>query len=330
MYQHLSDFQFNLPQELIAHAPAHPRDHSRLLVYNRATDVITDARFYEIGQFLPTHSSLVVNNSKVEKARLLFGNTEIFEVLRINNHTVEALVRPGRKFKDGKVVELTDGIRAEVLRVHEDGLRTLRFELSLDDPQIEAHRHTPFPPYIEANESLAASYQTVYAKDEGSKAAPTAGLHFTESLLASLGQQGHSLVEVTLHVGMGTFAPVKSDNIDEHKMHHEYYSIDAGAAEGLNAAAHRVAVGTTSVRVLESAWKQDGFQACSGSTDIFIRPGYSFKAVDSLITNFHLPGSTLIMLVSAFAGYEETRRLYDHAIKERYRFYSFGDAMLIL
>ena len=330
MTQLLSDFQFDLPQELIAHSPAQPRDHSRLLVYDRAKDLITDTHFYEIGKFLPAHSSLIVNNSKVEKARLLFGNVEIFEVQRVNNHTVEALVRPGRKFKEGKLVELGDGIRVQVVRVHDDGLRTLQFEIPLDDPRIEAHRHTPFPPYIEANESLAASYQTVYAKDEGSKAAPTAGLHFTEHLLASLAQLGHSLVEVTLHVGVGTFAPVKSEHIDEHKMHHEYYSMDADAARKINQAQHRVAVGTTSVRVLESAYRGDGFQACSGSTDIFIRPGYPFKAVDALITNFHLPGSTLIMLVSAFAGYEQTRRLYEHAIREKYRFYSFGDAMLIL
>jgi S-adenosylmethionine:tRNA ribosyltransferase-isomerase len=330
MYKHLSDFQFDLPQDRIAHAPANPRDHSRLLVYNRASDDITDAHFYDIGNFIPEHSTFVVNNSKVEKARLLFDSIEIFEVQRINNHTVEALVRPGRKFKDGKLVELGDGIRVQVTRVHDDGLRTLQFELPLDDPRVEAHRHTPFPPYINADESMAASYQTVYAKDEGSKAAPTAGLHFTESLLASLGQQGHSLVEVTLHVGMGTFAPVKSDNIDEHKMHHEYYAMDAESAQKLNSARHKIAVGTTSVRVLESAWRNTGFQACSGSTDIFIRPGYPFKAVDALITNFHLPGSTLIMLVSAFAGYDQTRRLYEHAIREKYRFYSFGDAMLIL
>jgi S-adenosylmethionine:tRNA ribosyltransferase-isomerase len=330
MTKHLSDFQFDLPQELIAHVPAHPRDHSRLLVYDRANDHITDTHFYEIGRFLPDHSSLVVNNSKVEKARLLFGNIEIFEVQRINNHTVEALVRPGRKFKEGKILELAEGIQVQVLRIHEDGLRTLRFEIPLDDPRIESHRHTPFPPYIEANESLASAYQTVYAKDEGSKAAPTAGLHFTEHLLASLAQQGHHLVEVTLHVGMGTFAPVKTEHIDEHKMHHEYYTMDATAAKYLNEAHHKVAVGTTSVRVLESAYREDGFRACSGSTDIFIRPGYTFKAVDALITNFHLPGSTLIMLVSAFAGYEQTKRLYAHAIREKYRFYSFGDAMLIL
>jgi S-adenosylmethionine:tRNA ribosyltransferase-isomerase len=326
----LSDYQFDLPEELIAQTPATPRDHSRLLVYNRSTGAITDARFYELLDYLPVNSTLVLNNSKVEKARLLFGNTEIFEVQRVNDKVVEAMVRPGRKFKLGKEIDLGEGVVAYVQHIHDDGLRTLRFNVALDDPAIERHRFTPFPPYIDAGEELAPSYQTVYARDEGSKAAPTAGLHFTEELLGSIRNAGHPVTEVTLHVGLGTFAPVKSDNIADHKMHHEYYSISDETADTLSSASCRVAVGTTSVRVLESAIVDGNYQRSAGSTDIFITPGYHFKGVDALITNFHLPGSTLLMLVSAFAGYRETMRIYKHAIDKRYRFFSFGDAMLIL
>jgi S-adenosylmethionine:tRNA ribosyltransferase-isomerase len=326
----LSDYQFDLPQELIAQAPAQPRDHSRLLVFNRATDEIIDTQFFELQNFLPASSTIVVNNSRVEKARLQFGNLEIFEVQRINNTTVDALVRPGRKFKLGKSVELGDGVLAEVIRVHDDGLRTLLFNVPLDHPYIEANRHTPFPPYIAADEQLSESYQTVYARDEGSKAAPTAGLHFTDSLINTIRENGHPFAEVTLHVGLGTFAPVKTDDISDHAMHHEYYAITQDTADVLNAASKRVAVGTTSVRVLESAIVDNHFEQCTGSTDIFITPGYQFKAVDALITNFHLPGSTLLMLVSAFAGFKQTQRIYRHAIQQKYRFYSFGDAMLIV
>jgi S-adenosylmethionine:tRNA ribosyltransferase-isomerase len=206
----------------------------------------------------------------------------------------------------------------------------LQFNVALDDPAVERHRHTPFPPYIDAGEELADSYQTVYARDEGSKAAPTAGLHFTEELLAEIADAGHPIAEVTLHVGLGTFAPVKTDDISDHRMHHELFSMSEEAAAALNMASCRVAVGTTSVRVLESAILDGRCQRCAGSTDIFITPGYSFKGTDALITNFHLPGSTLLMLVSAFAGYEETMRLYKHAVENSYRFFSFGDAMLII
>lgn len=326
----LSDYQFELPQELIAQTPAQPRDHSRLLVFDRSTSTIIDTHFYELPKYLPATSTIVVNNSRVEKARLQFANMEIFEVQRINNTTVDALVRPGRKFKLGKSVELGDGVHAQVIRMHNDGLRTLVFNVSLDHPFIEKNRHTPFPPYITADENLSDSYQTVYARDEGSKAAPTAGLHFTDSLIKNIRDNGHPFAEVTLHVGLGTFAPVKTDDISNHAMHHEYYAINQETANTLNAASIRVAVGTTSVRVLESAIVDKLFTQCSGSTDIFITHGYRFKAVDALITNFHLPGSTLLMLVSAFAGFEQTRRIYSHAIENKYRFYSFGDAMLIL
>lgn len=329
----LSDFNYSLPDELIAQKPAEPRDHSRLLVYNRQNDEITDDYFYNIGNYLPERTSMVVNNSKVEKCRLLFhdGKTEIFVVKAADDKTVEALVRPGKKFKIGKIYQLTDEVTAETLSISDDGIRTIRLSHSLDDEAIRPFKHTPFPPYIERDESLADRYQTVFARHLGSKAAPTAGLHFTPSLLDSLSQNGIDKKEVTLHVGLGTFAPVKAEKIKDHIMHSEWYQITKEQAEGLNSSSSITAVGTTSVRVLESAVMTDGtFEVCSGETDIFIMPGYEFKSVDHLITNFHLPKSTLLMLISAFMGYDEMHKVYRHAIKEKYRFYSFGDAMLIL
>ncbi len=329
----LSDFDFQLPEELIAQSPAHPRDHARLLVYNRATKEITDDYFYNLGKYLHPESTLVVNNSKVEKCRLMFdgGKKELFVTSVRNNNTIEALVRPGKKFRVGKAVELAEGITAKVTHVAEDGLRTIILSHDLDAPELESFKYTPFPPYIGQDESLAEEYQTVYARDLGSKAAPTAGLHFTEELLQKLNQQGIQKSEVTLHVGLGTFAPVKTEKLDEHVMHSEWYQLDTKTSNELNKAKHVTAVGTTSVRVLESISNQARkFEAGNGDTDIFITPGYQFKAVDSLITNFHLPKSTLLMLVSAFMGFEEMHRLYEHAIAQKYRFYSFGDGMLIL
>lgn len=326
----LSDFDYHLPEELIAQEPAHPRDHARLLVYDRETETITDDYFYNLLKYLIPSTTLVLNNSKVEKARMLFGNKEIFIVQTRNNNTIQAMVRPGRKFKLGKTVKLTDDISATITNIANDGLRTLVFNKDLDDPVFESHRRTPFPPYIKQNESLADEYQTVYARDLGSKAAPTAGLHFTEKLLHDIDNAGINKAEVTLHVGLGTFAPVKTENIDEHNLHSEWFEIDEPTAETLNNARHITAVGTTSVRVLESSAKANRhFDAQHTNTEIFIKPGYSFKAVDNLITNFHLPKSTLLMLVSALMGYEPMQRVYEHAIKEKYRFYSFGDAMLI-
>ncbi|MFV1884832.1 MAG: tRNA preQ1(34) S-adenosylmethionine ribosyltransferase-isomerase QueA [Balneola sp.] len=329
----LSDFDFTLPEELIAQAPAHPRDHARLLVYNRETKEITDDYFYNLGNYLHPKTTLVVNNSKVEKCRLMFagGKKELFVTSVRSNNTIEALVRPGKKFREGNEVELADGITAKVTHVAEDGLRTIILSHDLDAPELESFKYTPFPPYIEQDESLADEYQTVYAKDLGSKAAPTAGLHFTDELLEKLHQQGIKKSEVTLHVGLGTFAPVKTEKLDEHEMHSEWYQLDEQTASELNLATHITAVGTTSVRVLESiSDTSKNFRLGSGDTDIFITPGYQFKAVDSLITNFHLPKSTLLMLVSAFMGFEEMHRLYEHAITKEYRFYSFGDGMLIL
>ena len=329
----LSDFDYHLPEEMIAQKPADPRDDSRLLVYNRRDQSITDDYFYNIGNYLPADTSLVVNNSKVEKCRLLFddGKMEIFVTKAVNDKVVEAMVRPGKKFKKGRTVEVADGITAKVLSIASDGIRTLELNVSLDDEQVKPYKKTPFPPYIEQDETLSDRYQTVFAKDRGSKAAPTAGLHFTPELLESLRELGIEKKEVTLHVGLGTFAPVKAERIEDHKMHSEWYQISGEQAEALNQAENITAVGTTSVRVLESAINENSeFEASTGETDIFITPGYEFKSVDHLITNFHLPKSTLLMLVAAFMGFEETHRLYAHAIKEKYRFYSFGDAMLIL
>jgi S-adenosylmethionine:tRNA ribosyltransferase-isomerase len=330
----LSDFDYDLPKELIAQSPAHPRDHARLLIYNRETKEIIDDYFYNLGKYLPKNTTLAVNNSKVEKCRLLFDDDkkELFVTSVRNNNTVEALVRPGKKFKLGNTVALTENIAAKVTHIAEDGLRTLVLSCDLNAPELQPYKHTPFPPYIEQDESLSEEYQTVYAKDLGSKAAPTAGLHFTDELLESLAQAGISKTEVTLHVGLGTFAPVKTEDLDKHTMHSEWYQLQAKTCEQLNNANHITAVGTTSVRVLESAITQKGgsYTPHSRNTDIFITPGFEFKAVDALITNFHLPKSTLLMLVAAFMGFDEMRRIYEHAIQQKYRFYSFGDAMLLV
>lgn len=329
----LSDFDYDLPEEMIAQEPAHPRDHARLLVYDRSTGEITDDHFYNLLNYLPKKTTLVINNSKVEKCRLLFddGSKEIFILDAVNNSTVRAMIRPGKKFKKGKTVELTDNISAEVLEIDDEGIRTLRLTPTLENPVYDQYKHTPFPPYIEQNESLSEEYQTVYARDLGSKAAPTAGLHFTDDLLAKIKEKGIQQAKVTLHVGLGTFAPVKTEDIDEHTMHSEWYEIDDSTAELLNDSSHITAVGTTSIRVLESNTNKDRcFTPETRETDIFIRPGYKFRASDALITNFHLPKSTLLMLVAAFMGYKEMQKVYQHAIKEGYRFYSFGDAMLIL
>ncbi len=354
----LSDFDYHLPESLIAQKPAEPRDHSRLLVYNRSDQSITDDYFYRLPDYLPENSALVINISRVEKARLVFGKKEVFVIRVIDPHTIEAMIRPGKAFKLGRSVELSEGspadsrfsepIRAEVLQISEDGLRTLRFNIPVNDPVFDPFRRTPFPPYIRPDETLSDRYQTVYARDDGSKAAPTAGLHFTDRIFNALSQKSIETVELTLHVGLGTFAPVKTENISEHKMHSEWYQIPEEEAKKLRHSHHITAVGTTSARVLESAAQVSAvppvsagigkaenvffrnFNACEGDTDIFIKPGYQFLAVDSLITNFHLPKSTLLMMISAFTGIDEMRRIYKHAIKEKYRFYSFGDAMLLL
>jgi S-adenosylmethionine:tRNA ribosyltransferase-isomerase len=329
----LSDFDYELPDEFIAQKPAHPRDHARLLVYNRETEELIDDHFYNLLDYLPQETTLVVNNSKVEKCRLLFddGKKEIFVLEAFNDQTVRAMVRPGKKFKKGRTLELTETISATVTDIDEEGLRTLKLSPELSHPSYNQHKHTPFPPYIEQNESLSDEYQTVYADSLGSKAAPTAGLHFTDELLEKVTQAGITQAEVTLHVGLGTFAPVKADRIEDHTMHSEWFQLTEQTAGQLNKADHITAVGTTSVRVLESCLqKSKEFSSTAMDTDIFIRPGFEFRATDALITNFHLPKSTLLMLVAAFTGFDEMKKIYQHAIDEHYRFYSFGDAMLIL
>jgi len=331
----LSDFDYDLPDELIAQEPASPRDHARLLVYERSTGKISDDYFYNLIDYLPGDTALVVNNSRVEKCRLLFddGRREVFVLERLGRDTVRALVRPGKIFKKGRNVALTDKITVSVESIDEEGIRTLTMSPGLDDPVYEEHLYTPFPPYIEQDERLSDEYQTVYAQPEraGSKAAPTAGLHFTDALIENIRRAGIGWIEVTLHVGLGTFAPVKTEKIEDHTMHSEWFELDHDTADRLSRASHITAVGTTSVRVLESCVSGNRhFTAGRGETDIFIRPGYRFKAADALLTNFHLPKSTLLMLVAAFMGFDEMHRVYRHAIEEEYRFYSFGDAMLIL
>lgn len=326
----LSDYNYHLPDKLIAQKPAFPRDSARLLVYNRETGGILDRVFNELPSYLESGTTLVMNNSRVEKARLLFENREIFLLDKKSDTDVTAMVRPGKKFQKGISFPLTPEISVEVLDVYDDGTRLLRFSVPINSAVVQQFSHTPFPPYIHAGEELADEYQTVYAKESGSKAAPTAGLHFTGRLLDKLKLQHFGRAEVTLHVGLGTFAPVKTDDIRQHAIHSEWYSIDADNAARLNKAHHRTAVGTTSVRVLESAAALGpAFYPHSDATSIYIYPGYEFRKTDALITNFHLPKSSLLMLVAAMVGLDELHRIYKHAVKEQYRFFSFGDAMLI-
>lgn len=320
---------FTLPDELIAQQPAHPRDSAKLLVYNRKTGEIIDTVFSEIENFLSTETTIVANNSKVEQCRWLFhdAKVEIFVLEKLDTHTVRAMVRPGRKFKLGSSVVLTDWLEAKVAGIDDDGIRTLKLNVPHDDMRLLEFEHVPLPPYIAQNDELADEYQTVYSKPLGSKAAPTAGLHFTDELVSNL-KGTHDWAEVTLHVGLGTFASLTEENFKTNSLHSEHYEISEAVAEKLQNADHITAVGTTSSRTLES-WAKSG--KLSGDTDIFIMPGYEFKRVNSLITNFHLPGTSLLLMVEAFIGSEsEMKRIYEHAIQEKYRFYSFGDAMLIL
>lgn len=328
----LSDFDFELPSKLIAQKPVSPRNHAKLLVYDRRTKAITDDHFYNLDTYLNPKTTVVLNNSKVEKCRFVFGKTEIFLVETVTPFLVKALVRPGKKFKLGTttIIQLQDGqeLRADTVAIDPEGIRTLKLSLPVDSELFKQYRLTPFPPYIRQDESIADEYQTVYAQPLGSKAAPTAGLHFTADQLASL-QKKHSVAYVTLHVGLGTFMPVKHDDISKHSMHSENYIITSETAVTLNTSSHITAIGTTTTRVLESLSKP--YCSRTGSTDIFINPGFQFKNVDSLVTNFHLPKSTLCMLVAAFIGStDEWRRIYSYAIQQEYRFFSFGDAMLIL
>jgi S-adenosylmethionine:tRNA ribosyltransferase-isomerase len=330
---------FILPKALIAQEPARPRDHARLLVYDRATKQISDDYFYNLLNYLPKQTTVVVNNSKVDHCRYLFngGKREIFVIEAANDKTVQALVRPGKQFKLGATVQLSESVSVNVTNIDEDGIRTLVFSETLDHADLVAARHVPLPPYIAQNDELAEEYQTIYAKTNGSKAAPTAGLHFTNELRTKI-QSERDWEEITLHVGLGTFASLTDEQLDSGKLHEEHFEISGPALKHIFNAKHVTAVGTTSVRTLESVFQghslQQGvslYNKFSGSTDILIKPGFEFKRVDSLITNFHLPGTSLLLLVEAFVGSEiEMQKIYDHAIKEKYRFYSFGDAMLVI
>lgn len=337
-----SAYAYDLPEELIAQTPVYPRDSSRLLYYDRTTDRTEHRIFREIKDLLKPGDVLVVNNTKVIPARL-FGydakgrEYEVLLLKRLDSTHWETLLRPARKAKIGSQIVINEELKLTIDSINPaDGVRTVEFNYDgVFEEILDRVGIVPLPPYIREKLEDKSRYQTVYAKIDGSAAAPTAGLHFTPELLGELKAKGVEIVEVLLHVGLGTFRPVKTDNILEHKMHSEYYKVTEEAAERINLAVKEgrrvIAVGTTSVRTLESAALFNGTVAAGeGNTDIFIYPGYEFKVVKGLITNFHLPESTLIMLVSAFTGREKTLELYRTAVDMKYRFFSFGDAMFIL
>lgn len=336
------DFYFDLPEELIAQDPLEDRSSSRLLVLDKETGKVEHHVFREIIDYLQEGDCLVINDTKVIPARLIgskIGTDAKIEVLllkRKENDVWETLVKPGKKAKVGTRISFGDGLLVgEVVDIVEEGNRLIHFEYEgIFEEILDQLGQMPLPPYITHQLEDKNRYQTVYAKHSGSAAAPTAGLHFTPELLKEIEEKGVQIARVTLHVGLGTFRPVKVDNILEHHMHSEFYQIDEEAAEKINRAkesGHRViCVGTTSCRTIESAADKNGrLHATNGWTEIFIYPGYEFKVLDCLITNFHLPESTLVMLVSALAGREQVLSAYEEAVKEKYRFFSFGDAMFI-
>ena len=337
----VTDFDYDLPQELIAQHPMEPRDHSRLLVVDKKTGEIEHKHFYDIKQYLREGDCLVLNDSRVLPARLIGarptgGAVELVLLKDLGDNRWECLSRPGRKTKPGQELVFGDGeLTAVVQEVTLGGNRIVKFSYEGIFLEIlERLGKMPLPPYIKEELQDSERYQTVYSKELGSAAAPTAGLHFTKELLAEIADMGVKICYVTLHVGLGTFRPVKADKIEDHEMHSEFCIVPDETAESVNAVKRAggrvIAVGTTSCRTLESFTTEDGvLQATSGWTNIFIYPGYKFKCIDALITNFHLPESTLIMLVSALAGREHILNAYNTAVKERYRFFSFGDAMMI-
>lgn len=337
-----SDFSYDLPQELIAQTPAEPRDSSRLLIYDRATGNVEHKIFRDIIDELDPGDVLVINQTRVIPARLYGekvgtgGAIEFLLLRRLNLTDWEVILKPGKKAKPGARFSFGGGeLTAEVLTVSQDGGRTVRFSFDgVFEDVLDRLGQMPLPPYIHEKLEDKTRYQTVYAKIDGSAAAPTAGLHFTPELLSRIRQKGVEIVPVLLHVGLGTFRPVKAEDVAEHHMHSEYYEVTQAQADAINAARARggriVCVGTTSVRTLETVATDDGIvHPGRGMTEIFITPGVKIKAVDALITNFHLPQSTLLMLISAFMGREEALRVYEIAVRERYRFFSFGDAMMI-
>ena len=337
-----SDFYYDLPQELIAQTPVEPRDSSRLLVYDRASKTIEHKHFYDIADYLRKGDVLVVNNTKVLPARIYGckehtgGRIEFLLLKRLDLTHWEVILKPGRIAKVGSVFCFGDKLKARIESIGEDGSRIVEFIYDgVFETILSEVGQMPLPPYIKAKLNDKTRYNTVYSKVDGSAAAPTAGLHFTKELLEKVRSKGVEIAEVLLHVGLGTFRPVKTDDVTEHHMHSEYYAVSKQAADVINKAKAEgrriICVGTTSVRTLESAADDEGKLAeCSGNTNIFIYPPYKFKAVDCLITNFHLPESTLIMLVSALCSKEEILSVYKTAVDEKYRFFSFGDAMLII
>ena len=336
-----SDFYYDLPEELIAQTPAEPRDSSRLLVYDRVSDKVEHKIFRDIKNYLRKGDVLVVNNTKVLPARLFAhtehgGKVEVLLLKRLSALRWEVLVKPGKKCRPGTVLTIDEKLSLTVASVTESGERIVDFKCDgVFEEALERVGSMPLPPYIHEKLKDKNRYQTVYAKTDGSAAAPTAGLHFTPQLLEEIKAMGVEVAEILLHVGLGTFRPVKEDAITDHKMHSEYYEVNEKAADIISRAKREgrrvIAVGTTSVRTLESVAKDDGtIEPCRGNTSIFIYPPYKFRCVDALITNFHLPESTLIMLVAAMVGREKILELYKTAVEEKYRFFSFGDCMFII
>ena len=337
------DFWYDLPKELIAQEPASPRDAARLMVLSQKDDSIQHKVFRDLPEFLEPGDLLVVNNSKVLPARIVGVKQptgavcELLLLRQVKGDQWECLAKPGKRMQPGTKVSFGDGsLTAVVDETMEDGNKYVTFYYDTETlyEKLDEFGKMPLPPYITKQLEDQSQYQTVYAKELGSAAAPTAGLHFTPELLKTIENKGVKIVEVTLHVGLGTFRPVNEESIEDHHMHTEWYCVDEAAAAAINEAranGHRVvAVGTTSCRTLEAVWARYGkIVPCSGSTDIFLYPGVELHAIDALVTNFHLPESTLIMLIAAFYGYEKTMAAYKVAVQEKYRFFSFGDAMLI-
>lgn len=338
----LKDFYYELPPELIAQDPLENRSDSRLMVLDRTTGKVEHRVFSDILEYLNPGDCLVINDTKVIPARLMgtkAGTGAAIEVLllkRKNDDSWECLVKPGKKARPGVVIEFGNGLlKGEITDVVDEGNRIIKFHYEgIFEEILDKLGQMPLPPYITHALQDRNRYQTVYAKNEGSAAAPTAGLHFTQELLQKIRDRGVEVASVTLHVGLGTFRPVKVENVEEHHMHSEFFCIEQEEADKINRAKANggriISVGTTSCRTLESAAEDDGYiSAKSGNTEIFIYPGYKFKAIDCLITNFHLPESTLLMLVSALAGKDNVMNAYEEAVRKQYRFFSFGDAMLI-
>lgn len=334
----LSEFDYDLPKELIAQKPLEKRDQSKLMVLDRTNNTIEHHQFFELPNILDKDSVLVFNQSRVIPARLKFklgnGNAEILLIKPISESTWECMVKPGPKFEPKANIQIDPELVCHVKEITPHGLRVIKFECDNLNEYLKENGHTPLPPYIKEGIDDPEKYQTIYSKEEGSVAAPTAGFHFTDQVFKDLEKRGIQTEFITLHVGLGTFQPVKIDDITNHKMHSEWFELKQDVAERLNKAKKKgkkiIAVGTTSIRTLESCSNHYGeLSAKSGETDIFIYPGYKWKFIDQMITNFHVPKSTLLMLVSSFAGRKLIMRAYEKAKEENYRFFSFGDSMLI-